>query len=452
MDGNARCRRVVTRRRISPGTIGSLAVFLLGIALIGCRQSPREPVTLRYTYSWNEDRPQEKALLEKFTQETGIGVKSIPIPEYSRNYLDLASQLLKDSSGPDLLNIDLIWSPILEPDLIDLRPFLAAEIQQIEPQLLASYTVNEKLVAVPFNVPLGGLEYRTDLLSEYGYDHPPKTWNELESMAERIQAGERAKGTKDFWGYVWQGGAGEALTCNALEWQASARGGRIIEQDWTISVNNPAAIRAWQQAKRWVGWISPPGVLAYRELDSVLAFDSGRAAFNRIWLLTPMTSSGQARQIGRRAFSPPVVKTGFSRMPGGAGGSVGTLGGTGTAVSSHSTHRQEAIALIRFQLRALMQASEADGGSGGPMPAEFSDTPSISKSNVSQTGMNRRASIVARPSTAAGSTYKQVSQAYFDAVHSVLAGQRSAPDAAAELEKQLIEITGFRAGPPKTVD
>jgi trehalose/maltose transport system substrate-binding protein len=86
------------------------------------------------------------------------------------------------------------------------------------------------------------------------------------------------------------------------------------------------------------------------------------------------------------------------------------------------------------------------------MPAEFSDTPSISKSNVSQTGMNRRASIVARPSTAAGSTYKQVSQAYFDAVHSVLAGQRSAPEAAAELEKQLIEITGFRAGPPKTVD
>ena len=452
MDGIASCRRVVTRRRISLGTIGSLAVFLLGIALIGCRQSPREPVTLRYTYSWNEDRPQEKALLQQFTGETGIRVKSIPIPEYTRNYLDLARQLLKDSSGPDLLNIDLIWSPILEPDLIDLRPFLAAEIQQIDPQLLASYTVNEKLVAVPFNVPLGGLEYRTDLLSEYGYNHPPKTWSELESMAERIQAGERAKGTKDFWGYVWQGGAGEALTCNALEWQASTGGGRIIEQDRTISVNNPAAIRAWQQAKRWVGWISPPGVLAYRELDSVLAFDSGRAAFNRIWLLTPMTSSGQARQIGRRAFSPPVVKTGFSRMPGGAGGSVGTLGGTGTAVSLHSMHRQEAIAFLRFQLRALMQASEKDGGSGGSIPAEFSDTPSISKPYVSPTGINRRASIVARPSVLAGSTYKEVSKAYFDAVHSVLAGEKSAPEAAAGLEKQLIEITGFRSGPPQTAD
>src|ERR1700686_437452 len=133
MDGNARCRRVLTRRRISPGTIGSLAVFLIGTALIGCRQSPREPVTLRYTYSWNEDRPQERALLQQFTQETGIRVKNIPIPEYTRNYLDLARQLLKDGSGPDLLNIDLICSSILEPDLIDLRSYLAAELPLVEP-------------------------------------------------------------------------------------------------------------------------------------------------------------------------------------------------------------------------------------------------------------------------------------------------------------------------------
>ena len=112
------------------------------------------------------------------------------------NYLDLARKLLKNGSGPDLLNVDLIWSPVLEPDLIDLRPYLAAEIALLDPPLLASYSVNGKLVAVPFNVPLGGLEYRTDLLREYGYDHPPRTWDELESMAERIQAGERAKGKR----------------------------------------------------------------------------------------------------------------------------------------------------------------------------------------------------------------------------------------------------------------
>ena len=238
------------------------------------------------------------------------------------------------------------------------------------------------------------------------------------------------------------------MTCNALEWQVAAGGGRIIERDRTISVNNPAAIQAWQRARRWIGWISPPSVVASREVDSMRVFDSGRAAFNRIWFLTPMTRTGQARQIGWRS-SIPVVKTGFSRMPAGAGGSVGTLGGTGTAISSHSTHRQEAIAFLRFQLRALMQSGEKDSGSGGPMQTEFSDPPSIAEPYVSATESNQRASIAARPSVAAGSTYKQVSKAYIDTVHSVLIGERGAPEAAAELEKQLIEITGFSTGPPK---
>jgi ABC-type glycerol-3-phosphate transport system substrate-binding protein len=162
-----------------------------------------------------------------------------------------------------------------------------------------------------------------------------------------------------------------------------------------------------------------------------------------------MTSQGQAREIGWRSFRPAVVKTGFSRMPAGTGGSASALGGTGTAVSLRSTHRREALAFLRFQLRVLMHLNEDDSGSG-PTQADSSDPPSISAPRVFQIASNQRAVIVARPSVAVGGKYKQVSRAYIDAVHGVLAGQRAAPEAAAELEKQLIEITGFRAGPPET--
>jgi trehalose/maltose transport system substrate-binding protein len=277
-------------------------------------------VTLRFSHSWLA-RPDElskmEALSQQFTQKTGIRIKNIPTPESTLDNLELSRKLLREgSSGADLLTIDLIWSPILGPDLVDLQPYLAAEIPLLEPQLLSSYTVNGKLVAVPDNVPIGALEYRTDLLREYSYDHPPKTWDELESMAQRIQAGERAKGKKDFWGYVWQGAAAEALTRNALEWQVAEGGGRIIERDRRISVNNSAAIRA----RRWIGRISPPAVVAYRERDSMTVFDSGRAAFDRIWLVTPITRSGQARHIGWRG-SLPLVATGFASIPGGRGGS-----------------------------------------------------------------------------------------------------------------------------------
>ena len=62
------------------------------------------------------------------------------------------------------------------------------------PAIAASYTVRDKAVAIPYRADVGLLFYRTDLLKEYGYRAPPATWDELEAMATRIQAGERAKG------------------------------------------------------------------------------------------------------------------------------------------------------------------------------------------------------------------------------------------------------------------
>ena len=181
----------------------------------------------------------------------------------------------------------------------------------------------------------------------------------------------------------------------------------------------------------------------------MLYFDSGRAAFGRIWLLTPMTRSGQARQTGWRS-TPTVVPTGFARMPAGITGSVGTLGGTGTAVSAHSAHREEAVALVRYQLRSFMQADETEGGSGGTAQTESSSPPTVGQQHNAPTGGSQaRASIIARPSIPAGSKYKQLSRAYIDGVHSVLMGQREAADVAAELAKLFVEMTGFSAGPPK---
>jgi trehalose/maltose transport system substrate-binding protein len=160
--------------------------------------------------------------LQDFTRETGIQVKRLPRPNGSLNQLALWRELLqKGAAGPDVVSIDVVWSGILDRYLMDLKPYFAAELSSQNPVVVASYTVGDKLVAIPHHAYVGVLRYRPDLLRKYGYREPPKTWDELEKMAARIQAGERAKGKKDFWGYVWQGGLTEDLTCNGLEWQIS---------------------------------------------------------------------------------------------------------------------------------------------------------------------------------------------------------------------------------------
>jgi len=82
-------------------------------------------------------------------------------------------------------------------------------------------------------------------------------------MATRIQAGERQK-AKRLLGILMGGASSESLSCNALEWQVF-RGGWTDHREYAVTVNNPETARAWERALRWVGTISPPGVISYKE-------------------------------------------------------------------------------------------------------------------------------------------------------------------------------------------
>jgi trehalose/maltose transport system substrate-binding protein len=423
----------------------ALPLSALFSTLCGCGSSSPHPVTLIvFDPEWSQPEVLRKVLneTERFTRETGIRVEHFPVPETSLGQLDLARQLLREqNASPDLLGIDVIWPKILDEYLLDLKPYFFSELSSMDPELVENYTVNGRVVAIPFHTQFGVLAYRTDLLRKYGYSQPPSTWDELESMAARIQAGERAEGKKDFWGYVWQGAAAEGLTCNALEWQVSQGGGRIIEKDATISVNNPAAIRAWQRAARWVGWISPSSVVAYREPDSMNAWESERTAFWRTWQWKYRLTHWEE--------SPLPDRTGYTSVPGGPAGRVGSLGGTGLAVSRFSAHPQEAMALLRFLIKNELESEHNVTAGQGRRQPELYNLPLLLSPRSSSTKFAPQSGVVSRPSIVTGQGYEKVTKAYMLAVHSVLTHERSASDAAASLEKELVEITGFKTGPPQ---
>ncbi len=444
-------RRVVARGicgLCASGTIaGPVCLVLLSVALQGCtRPANHEPVTLTLldqewtTKTFSEGRQQE---LQQFTRETGIQVKLLPSPEAAREQLVLWRELLRTgASDPDVYGVDVIWPGMLAEYFLDLKPYFSNEISAHFPAIVTSYTVDNKLVALPHHGNIGLLYYRTDLLRQYGYGGPPRTWDELESMAARIQAGERAKGKKEFWGFVWQGAAAEALTCNALEWQASDGGGRIIEEDKTISVNNPQAIRAWQRAARWVGSISPPGVVGYKEWDALNAWLAGDAAFMRSWPIAYADSQAAGSSI-RNKFDIAV-------LPGGKAGRVGTLGGIGLAVSRFSVHPREALELVRYLCSRDAQVKHSHVLSEPPTLSELYDRPEVLGPDPRFALLSQafQAGVVSRPSNVTGKKYQDVSDAYVQAVHSVLTREKNAPEAAAALENELVHITGFKKGRP----
>jgi len=162
---------------------------LLALLLEGCAgPSDHEPATLTLLEEWtsktlSEARQQE---LEQFTRETGIRVKVLPSPESNWEKLALWQELLETGAGgPDVYGIDVIWPRILNEYFIDLKPHFAKEISLQFPAMVASYTVDGKLVGLPYRADIGLLYYRTDLLSQYGYRAPPRTWDELAPRARK---------------------------------------------------------------------------------------------------------------------------------------------------------------------------------------------------------------------------------------------------------------------------
>lgn len=391
----------------------------------------------------SDEFPAGSRLSTEFTQRTGIPVRLIPSAEFpAERFAQYRKMLQRKSRVPDVYALDVTWPAALAAGLADLRPVFGGDLSPFLPRFVENNVVRHRLVAIPLIADVGLLYYRTDLLRKYGYHHPPRTWKELESMARVIQAGERRAGRTNFWGYIWQGAADESLTCNALEWQAAFGGGNILEANHTVSVNNPQTVEALRMAKRWIGSISPPSVVAYEEDDARNLWEAGDAAFMRNWPYAYVMSEAADSAV-RGHFDVTMLPAGSVRR-------AAVLGGWSLAISKYSAHPAEAARFIRFVTSTRMEVERADIATQLPTRASIYHDPAVLQ-KIPVLARARQALLstaIARPSVAAAGRYSEVSTAYFTAVHSVLAGDIDAATAMARLQKQLMQITGYPAGPP----
>src|SRR5690242_7352103 len=191
-------------------------------------------------------------LASRFTKDTGIKVNVVPHPAASdASYSQLARAFSSQSSSIDVAMIDVVWPGAFAPYLLDLKPKLGKQSKLHAAGIVSNDTIGGKLVAMPWFGDYGILYYRTDLLKKYGYKAPPTTWKALFTMAKKIQDGEQ-KSNPNFAGFVFQGNSYEGLTCNALEWIASAGGGHMIDNG-KASINNAKAATILDAIRAQVG-------------------------------------------------------------------------------------------------------------------------------------------------------------------------------------------------------
>lgn len=375
---------------------------------------------------------------EAWARESGNRVAMVSTPAGATERLALYQQLLvAHSPDVDVLQIDVVWPGTLAAHLADLSGKLEQAARSAQfPAILENNTVDGRLVALPWFITTGILYYRRDLLERYSLA-VPDTWEALAATARQVMESERAARRPRIWGFVFQARAYEGLTANALEWISSYDGGSIVAPDGRITIDNPRAAAALTEASGWIGTIAPPGVLNYAEEEARAVFQLGGAVFMRNWPYAWPLLNGED--------SPVRGRVGVAMLPRGGpdGHSRATLGGEQLAVSRYSRHREEAAALVVYLTSRAEQKRRAIVGGLSPTWRDLYDDPQILAANPFLTDL--RASFenaVARPSTATGRRYNQVSAEFRNAVHTVLSRRAEPAAALLRLERRLQRLRG----------
>jgi trehalose/maltose transport system substrate-binding protein len=417
--------------------MSKLKLIFAGIFL-SCSLIAAEPVTINFAMGTNTPNLDlTKKLLKEFEkQNPNVKVKILRLPDSAdENYSFILQSLQAKSDKVDIFYIDVTWPGDLVSNLVDLNKYNGGKVlETLIPIAKKMYNVNGKLVAYPWNVEAAILYYRKDLLKKYNIQ-PPTTWMELTKAAYTVQQGEQAAGNKDFVGFVWQGDAYAGLACNAYEWIYSQGGGKLVNDNKQITINNKNAIAALTLATNWVGTISPKGVLSLQEESTRRAFQSGNAAFMRNWpyCYTLMQEKGS------------VVKDNFgiSILPGSEKhkGS-GVIGGWGIGINKYSKHPELAAKVAEFLVSPKSQKERALKIGAYPTAKEITNDPELTKAMPYYPTMRDAVNNgLLRPAIETSPNYNQISQAFYKAVYKVLTKEETPAVAVDNLANQIHSIS-----------
>jgi multiple sugar transport system substrate-binding protein len=218
------------------------------IASTATQPSAQESVKLTFWNNWDgTNGTVMSAIVNKFNQtHPGIQVDDVFQP-YS-DIMALYQTSIPAGTNPDIAALDLILIPQLvnSQAIAPLDDFIANDsqynIKDFYPLLVNYDVMNGKQYAVPVSTNNMQLIWNKDLFTAAGLDPetPPKTWDEMKSMAEKCA--NPSKGVVGFEFYTQP--TGEGITWQFQVWLWSA-GGQFLNADNTAAAfNTPEGLKA----------------------------------------------------------------------------------------------------------------------------------------------------------------------------------------------------------------
>lgn len=286
--------------------------------------------------------------------------------------------------------------------------------------------VDGKLVALPAFADTMFLYYRKDLLEKY-HLAVPKTWSELAKAAKTIQEGEK---NPDLQGVSFQAAAIEGTVCTFLlpYWSE----GKQLVTDGKLTWDRQAALNSFALWKGLVAQgVAPRNSAEIATETTRKDFQAGKAAFGVLW------------SYGWGLFQGPDStvkdKVGVAVLPSVDGGQpVSCIGGWQWGVSAYSTHKDDAIKLVRYMSSPETAKLLAVEGSLMPVfPKLYEDADVLKAVPWYASALPVVTAAKSRPVTA---RYNEVSDVIRTQTNAVLAGSVSSEEAATQMEARLRRV------------
>ncbi len=355
--------RTLSRRDfLKVGGTGLAAAALLGVAGCGGGGEQQAGGVTELVFSASpDDTGSAKKLVDKFNEQNKGKYKVTFRPgnaDTGQRFDQLRTQLQAGGENLDVILGDVIWTAQLAENgwISDLSNRFTEDMRgDYLPGSVEAITYEGKTYGMPWFTDTGLLYYRKDLLEESGFSGPPKTWDELKQMTEKVLQDSEIK-----FGYIFQGANYEGGVCNGLEFIWTHGGEALDPQDSNkVLIGSPEAVAGLETYRSMVAsGVSPKAVTTYKEDESAGAFLNGDAVFMRNWpyvyaiLSDPAESKIRPEQVG------------VSELPSADGEpGNGTVGDQPLYISASSKNQDAAWEFITFLTASEQQKLRAVEGS-----------------------------------------------------------------------------------------
>jgi multiple sugar transport system substrate-binding protein len=364
---------------------------------------------------WNQRNPSQKVTL-------------LLLPEASNDQLaQLTANLQAKSAEYDVIDMDVIWTAEFASNgwIIPL-PQSQFPLGLFLKPAVDTATYQGRLYAVPDYSNADLLYYRKDILAKAG-KQPPKTWAQLQQLAETVAP------KYGLYGYAGTFAPYEGLTVNFAEAVQSAGGAILSPEGTKVTVNSARALRGLEFLVNGFrqGWI-PKVALTYEEESAQGAFEAGQFLFLDNWpdVYAALSVPGPRNKV--------YGKFGIVALPGLDGPGSSSLGGANLAISTYSLHQRTALNFIKYMTDLANERQMLEQGSFPPVWTQlYTDKSLISSYHYLPVLEQAINSAQPRPAIA---NYDQASLAISSTVYEALTHQEKPQQALAEMAGQLTQI------------